>query len=185
MKALRMSIVARTLGLGIAAASLAAGGSVAMAQGQWQSVKAADGSFSVRMPPPGAPDTQTFQGNNGPVSVTSYRATANDGYWAAGTINYERRLNRTPVQMLDDARNGVIARAKGTMKSETPVSAAGAQGRELVYVVQNDQGTYHVRQRFYVAAPDRLIQVAYVGTPGSEANAAVTQFMDSVQIRKQ
>lgn len=158
----------------------------AIAQGDWQTVRATDGSYSARLPGTVAtPDIQTYNSNNGPVTVSSYRSEANQGHYAVGTITYEKRLNRTPTQMLDDVRNGVVARSRGTLASEAPVATQGAEGRELVYAVKNDEGTYHVRQRFYVAAPNRIVQVAYVGAPGSENAPAVTQFMDSVSLRKQ
>ena len=172
------------LALALGGATALTGGSLAMAQGNWQTVNA-DGSYSAKLPGPATRDVQTYNSNNGPVTVTSYRAEANQGYYAVGTIAYEKKLNRTPVQMLDDVRNGVVARSRGTLASEKPVATSGAQGRELVYAVKNDQGTYHVRQRFYVASPSKIVQVAYVGAPGTENAPAVTQFLDSVSVTKQ
>jgi hypothetical protein len=183
MKAIRSLALALAIG---SAATLGVA-SLATAQSNWQTVKATDGAYSAKLPGGGAavPDTQTYNSNNGPVVVSTYRTEAGQGHYAVGTITYEKRLNRTPAQMLDDVRNGVVARSRGTLASEKPVAMQGAQGRELVYSVKNDQGTYHVRQRFYVASPNRIVQVAYVGTPGTENAPAVTEFMDSVSIAKQ
>ncbi len=176
----------RSLALALALGGATLGtASLATAQGNWQTVRAADGAYSAKLPGTATPDTQTYNSNNGPVVVSSYRAEANQGHYAVGTITYERRLNRTPSQMLDDVRNGVVARSRGTLASETPVATQGAEGRELVYAVKNEEGTYHVRQRFYVAAPNRIVQVAYVGAPGTENAPAVSEFMDSVSLRKQ
>lgn len=174
------------LALALGGAAMIGAASLAAAQGNWQTVRAADGSYTAKLPgATNVPDTQTYQSNNGPVVVSTYRSEAAQGYYATGTITYEKRLNRTPQQMLDDVRNGVVARSRGTLASEKPVATQGAAGRELVYAVKNDQGTYHVRQRFYVASPNKIVQVAYVGAPGSENAPAVTQFMDSVSITKQ
>ena len=183
MKPIRSLALALALG---GAASLGAI-SLATAQSNWQTVKATDGAYCAKQPGGGAtvPDTQTYNSNNGPVVVSTYRTEAAQGHYAVGTITYEKRLNRTPAQMLDDVRNGVVARSRGTLASEKPVAMQGAQGRELVYSVKNEQGTYHVRQRFYVAAPNRVVQVAYVGAPGTENSPAVTEFMDSVSFTKQ
>ncbi|MGE0151511.1 MAG: hypothetical protein AB7R90_02755 [Reyranellaceae bacterium] len=181
MKPIRSLALALALGgtLSLGAVSLAA------AQGSWQKVEGPNGLYSAKLPGTPTPDTQTYDSNNGPVTVSSYRAEANQGHFAVGTITYEKRLNRTPVQILDDVRNGVVARSRGTLASEKPVAMQGAQGRELVYSVKNDQGTYHVRQRFYVAAPNRIVQVAYVGAPGTEMAPAVDEFMNSVSLAKQ
>jgi hypothetical protein len=179
----------RSLALALAVGSAASLGAVSLAyaQGNWQSVKATDGAYSAKLPGGAAavPDTQTYNSNNGPVVVSTYRTEAAQGHYAVGTITYEKRLNRTPEQMLDDVRNGVVARSRGTLASEKKVAAQGAAGRELVYSVKNDQGTYHVRQRFYVASPNKIVQVAYVGVPGTENAPGVTEFMDSVAITKQ
>lgn len=179
----------RSLALALALGSTASLGalSLAHAQGNWQSVRGADGAYSAKLPGGAAavPDTQTYTSNNGPVVVSSYRTEAAQGHYAVGTITYEKRLNRTPEQMLDDVRNGVVARSRGTLASEKKVATQGAAGRELVYAVKNDQGTYHVRQRFYVASPNKIVQVAYVGAPGTENAPGVTEFMDSVAVTKQ
>lgn len=182
MKSIRSLALALALG-GVATIGAA---SLAAAQGNWQTVRATDGSYTAKLPgATNVPETQTYQSNNGPVVVSTYRSEAAQGYYATGTITYEKRLNRTPQQMLDDVRNGVVARSRGTLASEKPVAMQGAAGRELVYSVKNEQGTYHVRQRFYVASPNKIVQVAYVGAPGTENAASVTQFMDSVSITKQ
>jgi hypothetical protein len=179
----------RSLAFALALGGIASLGalSLAHAQGNWQSVRGTDGAYSAKLPGGAAavPDTQTYNSNNGPVVVSTYRTEAAQGHYAVGTITYEKRLNRTPEQMLDDVRNGVVARSRGTLASEKKVATQGAAGRELVYSVKNDQGTYHVRQRFYVASPNKIVQVAYVGAPGSENAPGVTQFMDSVSVTKQ
>jgi hypothetical protein len=183
MKPIRSLALALALGITASLGAL----SLAHAQGNWQSVRGADGAYSAKLPGGAAavPDTQTYTSNNGPVVVSSYRTEAAQGHYAVGTITYEKRLNRTPAQMLDDVRNGVVARSRGTLASEKKVATQGAAGRELVYAVKNDQGTYHVRQRFYVASPNKIVQVAYVGVPGSENAPGVTEFMDSVAVTKQ
>lgn len=177
----------RSLALATALAGVATLGtaSLAAAQMNWETVKGPNGAYSAKLPGTPTMDTKTYDSNNGPVTVSSYRSEAGQGYYAVGTINYEKKLNRTPAQMLDDVRNGVVSRSRGTLASEKPVAEQGAQGRELVYAVKNDQGTYHVRQRFYVASPSRIVQVAYVGAPGTENSPAVDQFMNSVSLTKQ
>ena len=51
--------------------------------------------------------------------------------------------------------------------------------------MKNEQGTYHVRQRFYVASPTRIVQAAYVGAPGTENGSDVSRFMESVKVTRQ
>ena len=185
MKTVRTLVLAQALGLGAVTLGLAGIGGAALAQSGWQKVEGAGGTYTASLPGPAVQDTQTYQTNNGPVVVSSYRAEAAKGYWAAGTITYEKKLNRSADQMLDDVRNGVISRSRGTLASEKSVSTDGAPGRELVYAVKNEDGTYHVRQRFYVASPTRIVQAAYVGAPGTENGADVSRFMDSVKVTRQ
>ena len=185
MKTVRSLLLAQALGMGAAAVVLTGGAVSALAQSSWQTVEGANGSYSASLPAPATQDTRTYQSNNGPVVVSSYRSEAGNGHWAAGTITYEKKLNRSADQMLDDVRNGVIARSKGTLASEKPVSTGGAPGRELVYAVKNEEGTYHVRQRFYIASPSRIVQLAYVGAPGTENGADVSRFMESVKVTRQ
>ncbi len=185
MKTVRTLVLAQALGLGAATLGLSGFGAAALAQSGWQKVEGAGGTYTASLPAPAVQDTRTYQSDKGPVVVSSYRAEAGNGYWAAGTITYDKKLNRSADQMLDDVRNGVIARSKGTLASEKSVSTGGAPGRELVYAVKNEQGTYHVRQRFYVASPTRIVQAAYVGAPGSENAADVSRFMESVKVTKQ
>jgi hypothetical protein len=175
------------LALALGGATTLGMASLAGAQGNWQPVKPADNAYSAKLPggKAMAPETQNYNSHNGPVVVNTYRAEAGQGYYAVGTITYEKRLNRTPAQMLDDVRNGVVAHSRGTLASEKNVASSGAPGRELVYAVKNNEGTYHVRQRFYVASPNKIVQVAYVGAPGTENAPGVTEFLDSVSVTKQ
>jgi len=185
MKTVRTLVLAQALGLGAATLGLAGIGGAALAQSSWQKVEGAGGTYTASLPAPAVQDTKTYQSNNGPVVVSSYRSESGNAHWAAGTITYEKKLNRSADQMLDAVRNGVIARSRGTLASEKSVSTGGAPGRELVYAVKNEEGTYHVRQRFYVASPTRIVQAAYVGAPGTENASEVSRFMDSLKVTKQ
>lgn len=161
------------------AGALAAGAGAALAQ-QWQALKPPDAGFSVQVPGTAREREQTagigelsgvFRGYVVELPEASYMA----GYLKLPDGTVERH---GAGRILDDASYGAMRKAVDRKLSHhAPADRAGRPGREFVLSLP---GGFVARQRAYVSG-DRLVQLVYVGRPGTEDGAAARRFFDSLK----
>jgi hypothetical protein len=141
-----------------------------------------DGRFSANFP--GRPTTslQTVATDAGPTIAHIFENHVPQG--AIYTVVYSDypagAMSKTmPEGVYEGAINGVMGQTGGTLRSSTAITAGGVPGREAVIDATQRKSMFRVR--FFLTG-DRLYQVAYEGSPGSETGKDAVGFLDSFNI---
>ncbi len=135
-----------------------------VAQSIWKLFSAPDGSFRILMP--GKPEAakQTVNGKSGNIELNMFTVERQqeEVKYAVGYVDYSSEyielLNRNNLveKALDNGRDSVVKKAKGTLISEQKITLGSYSGREINY---SKPGEKIVRQRIYLV-DKRLYQVS-------------------------
>jgi hypothetical protein len=140
------------------------------------------GRFSVDFPGHAQEQSQRVDTQAGAVvaHIFTYKGTTGGSY----TVVYSdypngSMTNAVPDGVYEGVINGAMGQTGGTLKSSSSVQSGGVTGREAVFASADQKSV--LRSRYFLAG-DRLYQVAYEGSPGSETGKAVVGFLDSFHI---
>lgn len=175
----RLLIGAITLVLAFSLAGISA------AAEQWQTVSVPADGFVVQMP--GHPKTKTEPTEMGGLqgTVSRYEISADDAYWGISAASFGTPFSKSVPETLDMARDRALNAAHGQIRDDKAITMGTVPGRELVYFIQNERTNNHrmvVRQRIYMIGKNKLVQQAYIGTPGSERSQQVNYFFNSIKL---
>lgn len=141
------------------------------------------GRFSVNFPGRAETSTQRVETQAGTVlaHIFTYRPTMGGSTYTVVYSDYPdgAMANTVPDSVYEGVINGAMGQTGGTLKSSTAVQAGGVSGREAVFQ-SADQKTA-LRTRYFLTG-DRLYQIAYEGSPGSETGKDAVAFFDSFHI---
>jgi hypothetical protein len=139
-----------------------------------------EGRFMANFPGRAATALQTIATDTGPVIAHIYEHRNPQG--AVYTIAYSdypqgAMIRTSPEGVYEGVINGAMGQTGGTLKSSTAITSDGISGREAVF----DTRDTAIRARFFLRG-DRLYQIAYQGSPGSETGREAVGFLDSFRI---
>jgi len=139
------------------------------------------GRFSADFPGRAQETSQRVDTQAGAVvaHVFTYRATGSSYTVAYSDYPNGSMANAVPDGVYEGVINGAMGQTGGTLKSSSSVQSSGVTGREAVFVSADQKSV--LRSRYFLTG-DRLYQVAYEGSPGSETGKAVVGFLDSFHI---
>lgn len=148
----------------------------------WQILKPEGLGFSIEFPSPAppSPDEQSVDLGDGTSATMRTFQIISDGVMYDVTIaDYPRGAlaSQENDEMLDNARNGALNSAPGTLRSETKVEVAGRPARELLI----DMMGMVVRCRVF-AVEDRLFNVGVITPKGEETSAPVEKYLASFRL---
>ena len=143
--------------------AVSANQSVKVAKSVWKLFYAADGSFRILMPGIPKETKQTVKTKSGNIKLNmfSVERPQEEVKYAVGYVDYSSEyielLNRKNLveKALDNGRNNVVKKAKGTLISERKIRLGSYFGREISY---SKPGGNIVKQRIYLVEK-RLYQV--------------------------
>lgn len=150
----------------------------------WKTFTSKEGGFTVSLPCTPAEERQRVQTATGHLDVVVFVAEGpNETSYVVGYSDLPAAEVKpgSEKRRLDFARDGAVAKARGTLRSERLFEQAGHPGRELV--IEQKTGTV-VRLRILVVGR-RLYQIMAVG-PGSvvQHRDGGTFFLDSFRLDK-
>jgi hypothetical protein len=150
-------------------------------ENEWVEVRAEDGSFRVEMP--GRPDRvrRSIQSPLGDAPVEMWLRHDGDRAFVVGYTEYPPDVrSRVGVEeLLDSAREGAVANARGRLLRDEPREARGAAGRRIE--IEAEGGAVRVRGDLFVTGR-RLYQVLATTAPERAAAPEVERFLASFEL---
>jgi hypothetical protein len=129
----------------------------------WISVVSKEGRFTAAMPAAPSEKKQQVKTATGQLGVVMLVAEGRDS--TVFVISYadypEAELKGSVHKRLDHARDGAVASARGTLRSEKAIDLKGHPGRDIVI---EKNGETAVRARIFLVK-NRLYQVMVLGAP--------------------
>ncbi|MFM7406753.1 MAG: hypothetical protein ACKO3K_08840 [Cuspidothrix sp.] len=161
---------------------------VNIAQSVWKLFSAPDASFRILMPgtPQQAKQTVSTKSGNLELNMFTVERQQEEVKYVVGYVDYSSEyielLNRNNLvsKALDNGRDSVIKRAKGTLISEQKISLGNYSGREINY---NKPGNKIVKQRIFLI-DKRLYQVSVETTKKRQKflTKSIGGFLDSFNV---
>jgi len=159
-----------------------------VAQSVWKLFSAPDGSFRILMP--GKPEAakQTVNGKSGNIELNMFTVERpqEEVKYAVGYVDYSSEYiellsrNNLVEKALDNGRDSVVKKAKGTLISEQKITLGSYSGREISY---SKPGEKIVKQRIYLVNK-RLYQVSVETTKKRQKflTKSIGGFLDSFNV---
>lgn len=146
----------------------------------WKDFVCEPGRFTVAMPMKPTDKKQVVKTATGSLNVMLWYAEGkNDALFAVSYCDFTEAdvKKATIAKRLDQARDGAVESARGTLKSEKAIELEGHPGRELV--IEKDKEII-ARTRIFLVK-NRLYQVMALGSvPAKEASS----FLESFRLNK-
>jgi hypothetical protein len=142
------------------------------------------GNFSVKAPVILAEQPQTIDMTSGKAEAHTYLAES-DGflYVAAYSVFRDEIINQgDPEELLNNARDSMLASLSGKLVLETRKSLEDYPGRELVVDMKMSDGTDGVMKARIYLVKNRLYQVMALVSKGDEDDVSITKFLDSFKL---
>ena len=138
--------------------------------GDWIKYQSKEGRYSVRLPKEPTLSTETTTAKTG-EKLAQYVALSAEGD-GLFYVSYSDYLTEMTFSF-DDARDGMLRAATGTLISESPISLGGAPGRELRVLIKGPNDAEYIdRLRFYDVG-GRVYLLQYFFPRSGEASALV------------
>lgn len=148
---------------------------------QWQQFGASEGGFTVSMPGQPVKRQETLSTAVGPLHSSSYTVAPAQGVaYGVDYADYPVAVVQryAPEAILDSARDALVAKVNGRVRSEQRISLSNSPGREL----QLDVATGgFVRARIYLVG-QRQYQVVAVTPDNKTASQDATTFLNSFKL---
>jgi hypothetical protein len=146
----------------------------------WKPFAPQFGGFSVLVPGKPMQHKQNVKTAAGIVAVTFYTVAKDAETYLVGYSDFPETAVKpgTEEKHLDNAKDGAIARAKGTLESEKNIKLGKHVGRELLIRGEDK----FVRTRIY-AVNKRLYQTMMVGAKDSVLGKDADRFLDSFKLK--
>jgi hypothetical protein len=142
------------------------------------------GNFSVKAPLILEEQPQTIDMTSGKVEAHTYLAES-DGilYVAAYSVFREEIINQgNPEELLNNARDSMLASLSGKLVLETRKSLEDYPGRELAVDMKMSDGTDGVMKARIYLVKNRLYQVMVLADKEDEDAGTITRFLDSFKL---
>jgi hypothetical protein len=143
-----------------------------------QPFSSADGRFSILMP--GAPKYESTNVDTAAGTLVMHSYMVEDAGMAYGVIysDYPDFMkDADPQAVLDGGRDGAVAKIKGTLISETPLTLGGYPGRDITV----SAGTLGFRSRIYLVNT-RIYSVIVTGPTDKLKLPRVDEVLDSFKL---
>jgi hypothetical protein len=155
----------------------------AQVSGEWIKHTSREGRYSVLLPNEPKLSTESVTAKTG-ESLPQYVALSS-GSEGVFYVSYSDYLSDMTFSF-DDARDGMLAAAQGTLISENSISLGGAPGRELKVLFKvSGAGEYINSVRFYDVGR-RIYLLQYFFPKTEDGSVAVTakakKFLDSFKV---
>jgi hypothetical protein len=142
------------------------------------------GRFSADFPGRPETSTQRVETQAGAViaHIFTYRSMGGTTY----TVVYSdypdgSMANTPPDSVYSGVINGAMGRTGGTLKGTNAVTSDSVPGREALFVSPDQKNV--LRSRYFLVG-DRLYQIGFEGSQGSETGKGAVGFLDSFRILK-
>lgn len=138
------------------------------------------GGFQIRFPDGKAPEVEAKSiGGKSPAIYLFKVQYGTSGY----VVTYDDlpRGTRTPEQVLDGARDGVLESTGGNVETDTPLAIGPHPGRNLTVSATTSGIKMRQRVRLYLVGT-RLYQILVVSPFWSAATAIEQDFLDSFEL---
>jgi hypothetical protein len=144
----------------------------------WVEVRPDDAGFSIRMPAEPVERTQPVETTGDPIALRMY-VLEHGGFSymvSFSDLAEEVLAERTLEQMLDGARDGVVASIGGEIIDESAISLGGHHGRNVV--LQDSTGELTLQIRLLLVGT-RLYQFGVVIPREHRSSGEIKRFLDS------
>lgn len=150
----------------------------------WKEFESAQGGFAVLMPGTPTEQRQTAKTASGSIDAHMFVVDHGDVAYMVAYSDYPNTMiqERTPKLILDGARDGAVANAKGRLLNESSVSMNGHPGREVH--VEPVGGKVTITARIFLVGR-RLYQVMVLMPKEKASSKDVNKFLDSFRIQPQ
>ncbi|MGI8924297.1 MAG: hypothetical protein ACR2HJ_09730 [Fimbriimonadales bacterium] len=149
-------------------------------QPKWNTFRSEDGRFTVTMP--GRPDgsRKMVKGDAASVKLHVFMASTESESFVVTYADYERfDGNRANVdRILDAARDGAVANARGSLISEKKIMIGGRPGRSILFTTGTGK---HIQEKILLVN-NRLYQIYVVSNAGGAESADAKRFMKSFRV---
>jgi len=135
-----------------------------------------EGDFSVLFPGEPERKMQKLDTGIGKLEFVLYSAETRKAAFAVGYVDYPEDM--ITDNMLDDARDDIVKKVKGTLESEKVLDYHGHVGREFEIKVQ-EQAT--VKARVFLI-DDRLYQIMVISGSERIIKTRGSKFLDSFEV---
>ena len=150
----------------------------------WEEFTSAQGGFTVLMPGTPTEQKRTAKTASGSIDAHIFLVDQGDVAYMVAYSDYPDTMlqERTPKLILDGARDGAVAHAKGRLLSESIVSMNDHQGREVR--IERLGGKVTITARIFLVRR-RLYQVMVLMPKDHASSKDVKKFLDSFGIQPQ
>lgn len=156
------------------AAAIGIGFSALPAQNRWETYKFPSGNFSIS-----APVKPQARDSNAKVRIYSFVAVTKEDTYSV-TFSDDNRFDDVSRigAILDGARNGALANAKGTLLEEKGMTLAGHPGKYIKFSTASGL----IARENIILVRSRLYQVLVVSTKERIGGADATRFLNSFKL---
>src|SRR5688500_3816262 len=129
-----------------------------------QSFSSHEGRFKIALPPTTASQPTSYDGTNGPIETTNYKwSVLNHGQYQVSYYDSDRVLENADSEIVfNNLRYLLLSKGPGQLESDSKLSFAGHQGREIKIKDRSGRNIYRaylVGRRMYTISafvPGRL-----------------------------
>jgi hypothetical protein len=148
---------------------------------EWVAVTADDGSFRIELPGSPTRVSKRLDTPAGPAPVEMWVRADGDASFIAGYTEYPAAVRAVvdEDELLDSARDGAVARARGRLLIDEPHPQGDVHGRRIA--IDAEGGRVRVRGDLYVSGR-RLYQVLATTAPPDTDSPEVERFLGSFRI---
>lgn len=139
------------------------------------------GGFQVRFPDGKAPEVEDKTITGGGSAVRLFKVQYGTSGYIVTYDDFAKTAGRTPQQILDGAREGVVETTGGTIDSERPLTLDGHPGLDLAVTATTSGITMRQRVRVFLVG-GRLYQLIVVAPTWSGATVVEQEFFDSFKL---
>ncbi len=150
----------------------------------WTEFESTQGGFAVLLPGTPTEHNRTAKTASGSIDAHMFLVDHGDVAYMVAYSDYPDTMleERTPKLILDGARDGAVAHAKGKLLSESIVSINEHQGREVH--IERVGGKVTITARIFLVGR-RLYQVMVLMPKDKASSKDVKKFLDSFRIQPQ
>ena len=146
----------------------------------WRELSVPEGRFAVLLPGKAQREARTLNTAAGALTMTMYACSLKQGSMGVAYTDYPAAALAADQgrAQLDAARDALLRNIGGSVRSEQEMMIEGFPGRQ---VYAEGRAGARLKARF-VAAGDRLYQIAYIGERDGLAMADIDMFLTSFKL---
>ncbi len=149
----------------------------------WKQFTSSEGRFSALFPSNPKEEVETVDSAIGPLNIHFFLSEKENSWFAVSYSDYPYvAIQAVDVsELLDGARDGMVANVRGKLISEKPISLGNYPGRELVVEVSKGPFVFVTIARVYIVK-NRHYSVQVVILKKLSSSKTVWEFLDSFSV---